>query len=188
MPLSDPACSRRPVHTRSIRVASYARDDGLWDIEAELIDTKAYDFPIRGGGVLSAGSAVHHMRLRVTIDDKFTITAAEAVYDAAPYGEFCSVIAPDYSQLAGLNLLKQFRKSVRERFGRTAGCTHLTELTNVLPTVAVQTMAGRRRQQADNGERPFQLDGCHALRLDGAVVQQHYSPWYLPSEARSDEG
>lgn len=188
MPLSDPACPRRPVHTRSIRVESYARDDGLWDIEAELVDTKAYDFPIRGGGTHPAGSPVHHMRLRITIDDGLTITASEAVYDAAPYGELCSAIAPDYSQLAGLNLLKQFRAQVRERFGRAAGCTHLTELTNVLPTVAVQTMAGRRREQADNGERPFQLGGCHALRLDGPVVQQHYPSWYVPAGTRSDEG
>ena len=121
MPLSDPACPRRPVHTRSIRVESYARDDGLWDMEAELVDTKAYDFPIRGGGVHPAGAPVHHMRLRITIDDRFTITAAEPAYEAAPYGEFCGAIAPEYRHLVGLNLLNQFRKHVRERFGRTSG-------------------------------------------------------------------
>lgn len=188
MPLSDPASPSRPVHTRSIRVESYARDDGLWDLEAELVDTKAYDFPIRGGGHHPAGAPVHHMRLRVTIDDRFNITASEAVYEAAPYGEFCSAIAPEYGRLAGLNLLNQFRKHVRERFGRTAGCTHVTELTNVLPTVAIQTMAGRQAQaQPDHGERPFQLDGCHALRVDGPVVRAHYSPWYVPAEAPADE-
>ncbi|MGB3275202.1 MAG: DUF2889 domain-containing protein [Castellaniella sp.] len=186
MPLSDPACPRRPVHTRSIRVDSYARDDGLWDLEAELVDTKTYDFPVRGGGVHPAGAPVHHMCLRITIDDQFTITAAEAAYEAAPYGEFCSAIAPEYGDLVGLNLLKQFRQRVRERFGRTAGCTHVTELTNVLPTVAVQTMADRRRK-ADTGDRPFQLDGCHALRLDGPVVRMHYSPWYVPAEASETE-
>ena len=187
MPLSEPAYPRRPIHTRSIRVASYARDDGLWDIEAELVDTKTYDFPLRSGELHPAGKPVHDMHLRVTIDDEFNITAAEAAYDAAPYGEFCSAIAPAYDQLVGLNLLKQFRVRVRERLGRTAGCTHLTELTNVLPTVAVQTMADRRRRAADEGERPFQLDGCHALRLDGPVVRMHYSPWYVPVRAKSDE-
>ena len=30
--------SRRHVHTRSIRVDAYARDDGLWDLEAVLAD------------------------------------------------------------------------------------------------------------------------------------------------------
>src|SRR3546814_8904038 len=86
------------------------------------------------------------MHLRVTIDDSFTITDSLVVYDAAPYGEFCAAIAPEYHDLVGLNLLRQFRKQVKERFGRTAGCTHVTELTNVLPTVAVQTMAARRRK------------------------------------------
>lgn len=185
MPLSEPACSRQPVHTRSIRVQTYARDDGQWDLEAELIDTKAYDFPLHGGSVRHAGDPIHHMLLRVTIDAQFTITDAEVAYEAAPYGEFCSAIAPDYRHLVGLNLLQQFRQQVRERFGRTAGCTHVTELTNVLPTVAVQTMAGRRRQNPD-GQRPFQLDGCHALRLDGPVVRTHYAPWYVPSEAQHE--
>jgi hypothetical protein len=188
MPLSDPAYPRRPVHTRSIRVASYARDDGLWDIEAELVDTKSYDFPIRGGGLHAAGEPVHDMHLRVTIDGEFNITAAEAAYDAAPYGGFCSAAAPEYGRLVGLNLLRQFRQQVRERFGRTAGCTHLTELAYVLPTVAVQTMADRRRRAADAGERPFQLGGCHALRLDGPVVRTHYSPWYVPAGSQTDEG
>jgi len=168
------------LHTRSIHVQSYAREDGLWDLEAELIDTKAYDFPMHDGHTHAAGAPIHHMHLRITIDEQFTITDAQVAYDAAPYGEFCSAIAPDYRRLVGLNLLNQFRKHVRERFGRTAGCTHVTELTNVLPTVAVQTMAGRRRQNPD-GQRPFQLDGCHALRVDGPVVRTHYAPWYAPS-------
>lgn len=190
MPLPTPACSRQSVHTRSIRVQAYKREDDLWDIEAELIDTKSYDFTLRGGGVHTAGTPVHHMHLRVTIDAQFTITDAQVVYDAAPYGEFCSAIAPDYRRLAGLNLLKQFRQQVRERFGRTAGCTHVTELTNVLPTVAVQAMAGQKRPDSDQSEsvqqRPFQLEGCHALRVDGPVVQQHYAPWYVPPEARRE--
>ncbi|HEX7388370.1 MAG TPA: DUF2889 domain-containing protein [Castellaniella sp.] len=178
MPLSAPACSRQPLHTRTIRVHSYVREDGLFDIEAELVDVKAYDFVFQGGELHQAGEPVHDMHLRVTIDDKFTIRDAEVVYDAAPYGEFCSAIAPDYKALVGLNLLRQFRHEVRERFGRTAGCTHVTELTNVLPTVAVQTMAGRRHEEP--GKRPFQLDGCHALRVDGPVVQKYYPSWHVP--------
>ncbi|WP_322999745.1 DUF2889 domain-containing protein [Castellaniella sp.] len=185
MPLSAPASPRQPLHTRSIRVQSYAREDGLWDLDAELVDTKAYDFPVQGGRTHEAGAPVHHMHLRVTIDDQFTITDAQVAYDAAPYGEFCSAIAPDYRHLIGLNLLKQFRKHVRERFGRTAGCTHVTELTNVLPTAAVQTMAGRRRENPD-GQRPFQLDGCHALRVDGPVVREHYAPWYVSPDSHHE--
>lgn len=183
MPLPPSDVKREPLHTRTITVNSFAREDGLWDIEAELIDTKAYDFPKRDGSTHHAGAAVHHMHLRITIDADFTITQAVAAYDAAPYNEHCMSIAPDYTGLVGLNLLRKFRDAVRERFLRAAGCTHMTELCYVLPTVAVQTMANRRRQDrdkaAERGRRPFQLGGCHALRLDGAVVQEHYPTWYV---------
>lgn len=185
MPLPLPDYAREPLHTRTIRVNSFAREDGQWDIEAELTDTKSYDFPLRGGELHPAGEPVHDMHLRVTIDAALTITDALAVYDAAPYGEFCSAIAPQYRDLIGLNLLQQFRKRVQERFARTAGCTHVTELTNVLPTVAIQTMAAQRRKSPD-AQRPFQLGGCHALRVDGPTVQAYYSRWYeAPEDSQS---
>lgn len=177
MPLSVPTTERQPLHTRSIRVQSYGRADGLWDLEAELIDTKAYDFEIRGGQY-RAGDPVHHMHLRVTIDAEYTIVAAEAVYDAAPYGEACSCIEPAYERLVGLNLLRGFRQRVRESFSRVEGCTHMSELSLVLPTAAVQTMANRRHSAPDTGKRPFQLDGCHALRVDGPVAREFYPRWY----------
>jgi hypothetical protein len=191
MPLPPPETAREPLHKRSIRVDSYARDNGKWDLEAELVDVKAYDFPLRSGGVQQAGDPVHYLRLRITIDSEFTITDAVACYDAAPYGQHCSAIAPEYASLVGMNLLRNFRKSVKERYGRTAGCTHMTELSQVLPTVAVQTMANRRRQdrqvESTRQKRPFQLEGCHALRLDGPVVQEFYPRWYVLPKAHADD-
>ena len=188
MPLPPPNIAREPLHTRNIRVNAFARDDGLWDLEAELVDTKAYDFSRSTGAVLKAGDPVHHMHLRVTIDDSFSITEAVAAYDAAPYGANCMEIAPDYSALVGLNLLKNFRHAVKERFARVAGCTHLTELSYVLPTVAVQSMAKRRRVEvAAKNSRPFQLEGCHALRLDGPVVQEFYPQWYISPDMKEKQ-
>lgn len=188
MPLPPPDVAREPLHTRVINVHSFAREDGLMDLEAELIDTKAYDFPERDGNVHIAGEPVHHMHLRVTIDTSFTIQAAEACYDAAPYGPLCSAIAPDYSGLVGMNLLRNFRQVVKDHFARTAGCTHLTELSYVLPTVAVQSMARQRREREQKQaatKRPFQLDGCHALRVDGPIVQAYFPVWFEPAEAKA---
>ncbi|HUH40529.1 MAG TPA: DUF2889 domain-containing protein [Castellaniella sp.] len=187
MPLSAPACARQPIHTRSIRVDSYLRDDGLWDLEAELVDTKAYDFQIRNGDTHRAGDPVHLMQLRVTIDDDLNIVDAEVSYGAAPYGDLCSAIAPAYKALVGLNLRDQFRKRVLERFARTAGCTHVTELTNVLPTVAIQTMAARRRAAPPTATRPFQLGGCHALALDAPAVRTFYPQWYEPRKSADED-
>ena len=190
MPLPPSDVPREPMHTRTVTVNSFAREDGLWDLEAELIDLKAYDFEKLGGMTHSAGTPVHHMHLRVTIDADFTITDAVAAYDGAPYGANCGGIADDYNKLVGLNLLRKFRDAVRKRFSRTAGCTHMTELSYVLPTVAVQTMANQRneqRREQDPNTRPFQLDGCHALRLNGPVVKQFYPVWYVEPEGSTAE-
>ncbi|MYN11966.1 DUF2889 domain-containing protein [Pusillimonas sp. TS35] len=187
MPLPPSETAREPLHSRSIRVNSFARADGLWDLEAELIDVKAYDFPLRGGATHRAGDPIHHMHLRITIDENFTIVDAAAAYDAAPYGPHCMAIEPDYHDLIGMNLLRNFRDAVKARFGRVAGCTHMSELTYVLPTAAVQTMANRRRQEAQrpDARRPFQLDGCHALSVEGEVVRQYYPKWYVTPAAET---
>jgi hypothetical protein len=95
-----------------------------------------------------------------------------------------------YRRLIGLNLIRGFRRAVQQRLGGTQGCTHLTELAAVLPTAAIQAFAGeiyRPRDQAHEPEatdhqeterRPFQLDRCRALRLDGPAVAKYYPRWY----------
>ena len=187
MPLPEPTCRRKPMHNRSYQVHSFEREDGLWDIEAELMDSKAYEFTRSSGVVRRVGEPFHHMHMRVTIDSTYLIHDAMVVYDAAPFDEQCTSISDQYRDLIGMNLLKNFRHQVKERFARTDGCTHMTELAAVLPTAAVQTMTAQRR--SSNGastRRPFQLDGCHAWRLDGEVTKEHYPQWYvLPSSTKS---
>lgn len=179
MPLPAPTSPRKPMHNRSIQVHSFEREDGLWDIEAELIDTKSYDFPKKDGSIRKAFEAFHHMHVRVTIDTSFQILDAVVAYDAAPFGENCTSIAADYRDLIGMNLLKSFRQQIKERFGRTDGCTHMTELAIVLPTAAVQSLSSRRKGGSSADRRPFHLDGCHAWRLDGPVTKEHYPQWYV---------
>ena len=132
--------SRRHVHTRSIRVDAFARDDGLWDLEAVLVDTKYRDFPL-ATGVRKAGDPVHEMVLTVTIDTRLNVLAAHAESKWVPYPGHCDAIGPDYEKLVGLNLLQNFRRHVHARLGSVHGCSHITELAGVLPTAAVQAFA-----------------------------------------------
>lgn len=181
--------SRRYVHTRSISVKAYARDDGLWDLEAELTDVKERDFAL-AVGIRKAGDPVHAMRLRLTIDTGLNVVDAHAQSDRVPYPGQCDSFGDAYRQLIGLNLVRGFRHAVQQRLGGTQGCTHLTELAAVLPTAAIQAFAGeiyRPRDQAHEPEatdhqeterRPFQLDRCRALRLDGPAVAKYYPRWY----------
>ena len=189
MPLSVPTSPRAPVHTRAITAQAFQREDGLWDIDAHITDTK--DRETRNvRGVRPAGALIHDLWLRLTLDDELTIVTVEAVSDVVPYPGYCDAIGPDYGKLTGLNLRRAFRNQVWERMGGLAGCTHLTELAQLLPTVAIQAFSGRRTAEREAAaaagletNKPFQIDGCKALRSDGEVVAKYYPRWAMAAPA-----
>lgn len=188
MPLSPPISRRALKHTRAIQVDAFARDDGLWDIDAHITDIRTRDTNI-ASGFRPAGAPMHDLWLRLTIDTQLNVIDAEAVSDAVPYPGYCNTIGPAYKKLIGLNLCKGFRHGVKERLSGIQGCTHLTELSQVLPTAAIQAFAGEvlgtgeGANAAQQNHKPFQLDRCHALRTDGAAVAQYYPRWAVPPAA-----
>jgi len=177
MPLPVSEVERELTHTRRVRYEGYKRADGLWDIEAHLLDTKNHDYQLKTG-VRRAGQAIHDMWLRLTIDRTMTIVDAAASSDAVPYPGGCESIAPAYRRLIGLNLMRGFRKATWELVGSTRGCTHLTELLAGLPTAAIQTFAGEMKEERADGSKPFQLDQCHALESSTETVRQWYPKWF----------
>lgn len=179
MPLSPPA-ARKHVHTRQIDCRGFQRDDGLWDIEARIVDTKTYTFPNHDRGQIAAGEPLHDMWLRVTLDDDMVIQAIEAVTDASPF-TICGEVTPNYQRLVGLSIGAGFTARVKQTLGGTEGCTHLVELLRPLATTAYQTLHARRekkRKAANTGERPRILDTCYALRSDGPVVAREWPEFH----------
>ena len=149
----------------------------MLELEACLRDTKEVDY-VLASGVRRAGDPVHEMHVRVTLDASFVIVDVEACSERVPYEGSCDTIAPAYKQLVGLSLVRGFRRTVGEMFADVRGCSHLTELLLSLPTAAVQTAATFRRDNEDSGEKPFQLDRCHALETSGEAVRKYYPKWY----------
>ena len=184
MPLSVPTYSRALRHTRSIEAQAFQREDGLWDIDTRITDTKTRVADL-ASGARPAGTPIHDLWLRITIDTQLTIVDAEAVSDAVPYPGHCNTIGSAYKKLIGLNLLRSFRRELKDRLSGIEGCTHLTELAGVLPTAAIQAFAGdvmpTRDGTADDNSAhpPFQIDRCHALRRDGPAVEKYYPRWFL---------
>lgn len=175
-----PQDQRHLVQKRAIQAEVYKREDGLWDIEAELVDTKGVDFHLKAL-TRKAGEAIHRMRLIVTINKQMDVLGASAVSLDVPYPGACETIAPDYSKLIGLNLMRGFRGDIKERLGGVSGCTHLTELCNILPTAAIQAFAGEIFDVTNDdvsGPMPFQLNRCHALRTDGPAVMKYHPTWF----------
>ena len=182
MSLPPSSVARKLKHTRSVNIEVYHREDGLWEIDARLIDTKTHDIALTCG-LLPAGKPIHDLWLRIVIDDHANIVNAEAVSDAVPFSGHCEIIGDIYKKLIGLNLLSGFRNGVRERLSGVEGCTHLNELALILPTAAIQTLSFNDViKRSDPGgsredKKPFELDSCHALRSDGAAVALYYPRW-----------
>ncbi len=192
MPLS-PSIPKEHIHTRRIDCCGYLREDGLWDIEGHLVDTKSYSFSNRDRGEIAPGEPVHEMWLRITVDDDMLIHKAEAATDYGPF-HICPAITPAFRRLEGLVIGAGFRRAVRERLGGIKGCTHLVELAYSLGTAAFQTMAGRHNEKGGDGDAKTKGDGtnspksarfidtCHALAADSPVIKEHWPEHYTGSD------
>ena len=55
-------------------------------------------------------------------------------------------------------------------------------MIGILATLAFQTMANRRAREQQDVKQPFQLNRCHALSTDGAVVAKYYPRWSVNAE------
>ena len=179
--------AREPIHTRAIELKGYKREDGLFDIEGHLVDTKPYDFKL-AAGIRPAGEPVHGMWLRITVNRELVIVDAAAAVESMPYVGACNQIEPHYRKLVGIAIRPGYHQKLKELFGNVRGCTHLTELAGALATAAFQSMAGQGLQPRDR--KPFQLGKCHALDESGATVGRYYPQWYRGAEAvaPADEG
>jgi len=168
---------REAVHLRSINTRGFLRSDGLWDLEAELIDTKDYQTTTNGDRPRAAGEPVHRMQIRLTIDDDFVVRAAVAAMLDTPFGE-CAPAAEPFDGLVGARIGPGWRKQVDAAMGGIRGCTHLRELLGVMATVAFQTVPGyRRHEQKLRGEEAaplrepaHQMGKCLSWDFDGPVI------------------
>lgn len=190
MALPPPNPQRQLRHRRHIELEVFERDDGLWEVDAKLTDTKPFDLTIKTG-LRPANVPVHELLLRLVVDTSFNVIDAGSHSEWVPYPGHCGEHGDAYRQLIGLNLVRGFRHDIKKKLTGVLGCTHLTELAQLLPTAVVQAFAGTVFKSADGNQldsnRPFQLDRCHALRSDGEVARIYYPRWYQrPASASAD--
>lgn len=194
MPLSPPA-ARDLMHSRNITLRGYARADGQTDVEAHLVDTKAFAFANTDRGTIEPGVPLHEMRVRMTVDENLLITACEAVTEHGPF-TICGGGAATMGRLVGLTIKPGFLKAANERLGGIEGCTHLRELLQQIATVALQTLwpvrsrreaaeleAARARGEAHDGPAKQEgstrlVNSCHAYNSAGPVVQRRWPALY----------
>lgn len=166
-------------HCRRIQGDGYQREDGLWDIEATLTDTKSYTLNNSHRGGINPGEALHEMTVIMTVDSDFLIHEIRAWTFNAPFNQ-CPAAADQYDVLKGLRIASGWMGQVRERLSAVDACTHITELLQYMATVAFQTIFPliSDRQEANENPRPLLLDRCHGYRADGAAVKEQWPEFY----------
>lgn len=193
MALSEPA-ARQPAHRRTITLDGFARDDGHFDIEAELIDTKHHSFPSRAHGEIKKGQALHHMKVRVTVSEEMEIIEAEAVTLSGPYHE-CPQGALAIKHLIGKKIQPGWQKIVKRAIGGMQGCTHITELMGPVATVAFQTIFGEKARRArQNAPQDSEtetaatnkalLNSCYALSEGKSAALWN---WGIPLDSENEK-
>jgi hypothetical protein len=178
---------RRPLHTRSIELQGFIRDDGRFELEARLTDRKSYDSARFPDATLPAGQPLHDMIVHMTFDEELLISEFSATMAATPY-DGCREAEPNFGALVGLRIQPGFLREANRRLAGIKGCTHVRELLQQIATTAYQTVVGVRLQkQAENGERPAGkpalLDTCAGYRADGEWVRIRWPEYYRPALA-----
>lgn len=175
MPLPS-STEREELHQRAITMKSYRRNDGLFDIEAHLVDTKPFSYQLPNGAPpVPAGQPLHDMWLRLVVDTGLTIHAVHASSDSTPYA-ICPQALSSLQALVGERIGKGWAKLIREKLPRLQTCTHHAELLIPLATAAFMGVRGSRpfSDRFPEGASPQDLDTCYAWSAGGEMVASFF--------------
>ncbi len=184
------AVTRQPVHHRAIQMRSYLRSDGLWDIEATLADVRGYDSVALERMRISAGDAVHDIRVCVTLDNEMVVQSVTATMKTVPY-HACPGALAALDNMAGARIGPGWRREIEQRLGGSLCCTHIRELLANIATTAYQTIPVWHAQaqgdiiKSKDGQPPQHLGQCTAWAFNGAVVARHYPQFVNWSAGRA---
>lgn len=166
---------RKELHHRQINMRVFQREDGLYDVEGQVVDTKSH--PLRrvmADEDTPPGTPVHDIRVRLTIDDGMLVHDVIASSDITPF-PVCKEATATLSPLIGMRIAAGWNKRVRQALGGAASCTHIAELMGPMATTAIQglmpLMRETRPPELDANGRPTKIDSCYAYASHRMVVK-----------------
>lgn len=177
MPLPT-AYPRKLIHSRKLSFSGYQRNDGLWDIEGVLIDTKPFSFEMLGERTWSPNEPIHNMAIRITVNSRLVIEDIHTSMDYAPHAECPHTLSP-MKKFIGAQLGGGWRKTIEENLGKTKGCAHLRELLFNIGTAAFQTVTSVF-EDVNSKNPPPHLNQCVGWRLDSDLVKRTYPMFFQP--------
>jgi hypothetical protein len=189
MPLSA-ATVRREIHHRVIDMKAYEREDGLFDVEAHLVDSKPFAFKRAASPEpISPGEALHDLWVRITMDGDCVVRRIDASSDVTPHS-ICKGAESSLELMVGERIASGWSSRVKQRLRGSVSCTHLMEMLIPLATTALQGLMGIRKGPArslDSDGVPRQLNSCYAYEVHRDVVKflwpgHHRAPDAPPQE------
>jgi hypothetical protein len=158
------------VQVRTIRAEAWRVSDDELDVTGRLVDDRPAGGPHWWGE--DQGATIHDMTLTIRVRyPDLVITGASGNMASHPY-TLCPDALPPLQQLVGLSVARGFTRAVNERFGRQAGCAHMTALIQALGPV-VRQAAGAAFREADAPPRADRdlwfVNTCQAWREHGPL-------------------
>jgi hypothetical protein len=169
--------NRTLEHHREVNFKIYAREDGLWDIEGRLLDTKTRAHAIPNYRSWNAGQPIHEMVISITLDSSLNVVNIEVLMNSFPLMN-CHEAIPPMAQLVNKSLAYGWRKSVDDLLSGVNGCTHLRELLYSFPTAAFQGVTGFLSRQKDSDTPPAHLGRCVGWSFSGPAVLRFYPKFH----------
>lgn len=176
--------AREELHFRQIQFRGWRRGDGLFEIQANLTDTKPQEFrPPSGLRVVPAGAAIHNLGLTLVFGADMVVRSAQTFISAHPYRE-CPGGGAALQAIVGMKIGSGWSGEVRKRLPSGETCTHLRELLIPLASAALQSMTSLRSQEDLNvlgpDGRPRKIDSCYAYGASRELVMQRWPAFHVP--------
>ena len=177
MTAAPPPGRQELLHTRSVTCKGFRREDGLFEIEGLLVDTKPFPLRLVTRDV-PPDEPVHQLRIRMTFDGDRRIVDVHAFSEHTPYPD-CAEVEALYRQLIGRKIEPGFTREIKQLFRGVRGCSHMTELLSPMASTIFQILWANQDfdgvDEAGSAQRTSPLGGCHALRVDGNIVKTYFS-------------
>ena len=168
--------ARKELHHRRIDLRFYQREDGLYEVEGQLVDTKQHAFRRQlHAEDTPAGAALHDITVTLVIDSALRVHEAMARMRTTPFS-VCQGVEQTLAPLKGLTMSNGWNRQVRELLRGAASCTHIVELLGPMATTAYQGLAPLRlaamNDPANDHLHRARVDSCYAYSAEREVVAQ----------------
>jgi hypothetical protein len=167
----------KKIHTRDIKIATYAYDEAHIIVEGELNDNRIIANFGHTGELYPPGN-IHHMFIRLLIEiESIRIVQVEIEMPGIPHHE-CPETIPNFAKLEGMRIAPGFTSKVRNLIGGPKGCAHLSGLLMAMASAAIQGLwtyrakDRKRDKNIDEIASDYLVNTCWVWRQNGPMVDR----------------